>query len=210
VTAWQSWHEDYEDPASDLSRRLAVVQESIRTWADEAPPGPLRLVSICAGQGHDVIGALGGHRRRRDVSGLLVELDGENVAAARRGLQRAGLAAVAAVAGDAGRLDAYTSAVPADLVLVCGVFGNISVPDVRRTVLALPMLLAAGGTVVWTRHRREPDLTPTIRKWFSELGFVEIGFTSPGPNRFAVGTHRLVGEARAFEAGDAPLFTFQR
>lgn len=210
MTAWQSWHEDYEDPASDLSRRLAVVQESIRTWADEAPTGPLRVVSVCAGQGHDVVGALGGHRRGRDVSGLLVELDEENVAAARRGLQRAGLAGVVAVAGDAGRLDAYASAVPADLVLVCGVFGNISVPDVRRTIDALPMLVAAGGTVVWTRHRREPDLTPMIRKWFSGLGFVEIGFASPGPDRFAGGTHRFDGEPRAFKADDAPLFTFQR
>jgi hypothetical protein len=69
-------------------------------------------------------------------------------------------------------------AVPADLVLVCGVFGNISDDDVKTTVLALPTLCAHGGTVIWTRHRREPDLTGAIRTWFKEAGFVERAFVA--------------------------------
>lgn len=87
VTAWQRWHDDYDDPDSDLSARLVVVQGWIQTGADQAPAGPLRLISVCAGQGHDVIGALGPHRRSRDVRGLLVERDVGNVAAAERGLK---------------------------------------------------------------------------------------------------------------------------
>ena len=43
------------------------------------------------------------------------------------------------------------------------------------------------GTVIWTRHRRPPDLTPQIRAWFAESGFDEIAFealeTSVGVNR---------------------------
>ena len=165
---------------------------------------------MCAGQGHDVAGALGGHRRRSDVTGLLVELDPVNVEAAQLRLRDAGLDGVTAVAGDAARLDAYEAAAPADLVVVCGVFGNIADSDVRRTIEALPVLAARGATVVWTRHRRQPDLTGEIRRWFEASDFVELDFTSPGPDSFAVGTHRFTGEPRTWQGDEQPLFRFLR
>ena len=210
MTDWSAWHEGYADAGSDLSRRLAVVEHRVRTWADAAPAGPLRLISLCAGQGHDVVGALAPHARRLDVTGLLVESDRGNVAVARREVRRAELPGIAVVQGDAARLDTYRDAVPADLVLVCGVFGNISDRDVRRTIAALPSLVAAGATVVWTRHRRAPDLTGDIRLRFGASGFEELDFTSPAPDRFAVGTHRLARPPDAFSPDAAGLFTFTR
>lgn len=30
--------------------------------------------------------------------------------------------------------------------------------------------------VIWTRHRRLPDLTPRIRAWFTDAGFDEVAF----------------------------------
>jgi hypothetical protein len=143
------------------------------------------------------------------VTGLLVELDPDNVAAAQDALLAAGLRGLRAVVADAGLTSSYAGAVPADLVLVCGVFGNICDEDVRRTVGALPMLCAAGGTVVWTRHRREPDLTPSIQAWFATAGFEQLGFTSPGPDRFAVGVQRLVAPPDP-AAPPARLFAFNR
>jgi hypothetical protein len=53
--------------------------------------------------------------------------------------------------------DHYQGMAPADLVLVCGAFGNISLGDIERTVGACCQLCAAGGTVVWTRNRAAPD-----------------------------------------------------
>lgn len=209
MTEWQRWHEDYDDPESDLSRRLAVVQRGITTWIDDAPAGPLRLISMCAGQGHDVVGALRRHRRRGDLDGLLVERDEVKVAAARHGLQEAGLSGVTAVVGDAAKLAAYSIAAPADLLLVCGVFGNISDEDVQQTIAALPMLAHPGATMIWTRHRRAPDLTEAIRGWLETSGFAEVDFSSPGPDRFAVGTHRFVGDPPPFVPAAAPLFTFR-
>jgi len=41
-------------------------------------------------------------------------------------------------------------------VLVCGVFGNTTDDDVRRTIGYYAQLCAHGGTVVWTRNRRDP------------------------------------------------------
>lgn len=208
MTDWQRWHDPYDDPSSELSERLGVVQRRLREWLDEQPPGSLRLLSLCAGQGRDVAGALQHHDRRLDLSGLLVELEPENARAANSALQAAGLPHVHAVVGDAGRTASFAGAVPADLLVLCGVFGNISDSDVQRTVEALPMLCAEGATVVWTRHRRAPDLTPAIRRWFSYAGLDEVDFSSPGPSQFAVGTHRLAAAPRPFES--RTLFTFDR
>jgi hypothetical protein len=207
VTDWRSWHDGYADPGSDLSRRLAVVQGLIRSWLDDARAGELRLLSACAGQAHDVIGALSDHPRRGDVRGLLVEQHAANAEAARAGLRRAQLHDIDVLTGDAGSTTPYVSLVPADLVLVCGVFGNVAEGDVRGTVEALPALLAQQGSVIWTRHRREPDLTPKIRSWFADAGFEELAFVSPGPGRFSVGTHRLAAPPASYEP-DRPLFAF--
>ena len=205
---WVSWHEPYDDPDSPLSRRLRCVQGFVAGWLDGRSPTQTRVVSVCAGQGHDLLDVLTG---RDDVDGLtvrLVELDPVNVSAARRRAEGvpAGVE-VDVVEGDAARLAAYEGAVPADLVLMCGVFGNISDDGVRQTVAALPMLCARGATVVWTRHRREPDLTPSIRAWFEGAGFDEVDFVSPGVDNWSVGVHVFGGEPWPLDR-DAVMFRF--
>ena len=111
--------------------------------------------------------------------------------------------------GDAACSDRYLHAAPADLVLLCGIFGNISDADVRTTIEAAPELCAAGAEVVWTRHRRHPDLTPSIRRWFDEVGFEEVDFTAPQSDHWSVGVHRLVAAPRPLEPGRR-WFTFIR
>src|ERR1700761_2848223 len=88
---WAEWHRDYDDPDSLLSRRGKLVQGHLRAELDRAPAGDVRLISLCAGQGRDVIGVLTGHPRRDDVRARLVELDERNVALARQAAQAAGL-----------------------------------------------------------------------------------------------------------------------
>ena len=46
---------------------------------------------------------------------------------------------------DAGTSDAYAGAVPADLVLACGVLGNVTPDDVAATIAFLPRLCAPGA-----------------------------------------------------------------
>jgi Putative methyltransferase len=193
-----------------LAQRLELVQAQIRTALAERET--TRVVSICAGEARDLIGVL--EETRAPVTGRLVELDPANADAARAGLAAAGCAGVEVVTGDAAVTDAYGGAVPADLVLACGVFGNIADDDVRRTVAALPQLCARGATVVWTRHRKPPDLTPAIRAWFAEAGFEELGFESIEGGReeewiASVGTCRWPYDAVPLERG-VRLFTFVR
>jgi hypothetical protein len=204
---WSEWHRPYDDPSSPLSQRLHLVQDHLRTALDRCPEGPIRLISMCAGQGRDVIGTLADHRRRDDVQALLVEWDARNVAFAAKAATDVGVPGVAVVQADAGMSDAYETAAPADIVMACGVFGNISDGDIARTVSLLPSLCAPRATVIWTRHRQAPDRTPTIRHWLTEAGFIDEAFEGPSRLFIGVGVGRLAREPDTFTPGRR-LFEF--
>lgn len=189
---WLAWHERYDQPGSLLARRLAVVQERIRLALDAAPPGRIDVLSLCAGQGRDLLGVLADHPRRDEVRAVLVELDPRNTEVARRRAEEIGLRGIEVVTGDAALTDHYLSSAPARLVLACGIFGNITAEDVRRTVEHCAALCRPGGSVVWTRHRREPDLVPSICGWFADSGFEREFVTEPGD--FGVGAHRRLDD----------------
>jgi hypothetical protein len=200
---WQEWHHAYDQPDSPLARRLATVQGCIAAALDAAPPGPIRVVSMCAGEGRDLLGVLEHHPRRADVQGRLVELD-PGLAGTARAHAPAGVEVIEA---DAGMSDSYAGAVPADLVLMCGVFGNISDADMMRTIDLASTLCAPDAHVIWTRHRRRPDATPAVRQRFAENGFDEVEFHAPKGTAFGVGMQRLAAPPSEFQPG-VRLFDF--
>ncbi|HEY5488740.1 MAG TPA: class I SAM-dependent methyltransferase [Candidatus Limnocylindrales bacterium] len=205
---WQAWHAGY-DSDTPLRRRLEIVQRHIGVVLDTFYEAPLRVVSMCAGEARDLLGALD-DRGRRDITGCLVELDPELAGRARAHAQALGLHDLDVRVGDAGTSASYAGAVPADLVLVCGVFGNISEADIERTLRALPMFSAPGATVIWTRHRRAPDMTFSIRRWLAASGFDSTAY-DPVPDSDTMGTVGVAvfrGETAPFV--DQPLFAFIR
>jgi hypothetical protein len=204
---WATWHEGYDDAESDVSQRLLAVQHRLADALDHAPRGPIRIISACAGQGHDVIGVLKGHARATDVRALLVETDIHNVRVARDRVAAASIAGVAVLQADAGITGTYRNAVPADVLMLCGIFGNVSDEDVHRTITNASRLCAHQAIVLWTRHRRDPDRTPQIRSWFADAGYEELAFDSPGVDRFALGTVRLAPPPLPYRP-DMRLFTF--
>jgi SAM-dependent methyltransferase len=204
---WVAWHTPYDEPGSNLERRLRWVQRRIRQVLDEAKIGPIRVLSLCAGQGRDLLEVLADHPRRHDVTGLLVELDERNVAEARAHAEAAGLAGIDVVQADASSTSAFAEAVPADLLLVCGVYGNISDADIAKTVRHLPELCAPGALTIWTRHRGDPDLTPAIRQWYVDAGFEELTFDTDEGFLFGVGTFRLTAPPLPYSPG-VHLFDF--
>lgn len=207
TTYWQEWHEPYTDESSPLSRRLRVVQSHITSWLDERPGESLTAVSVCAGQGHDLLGVLAARPDAQRVRAVLLEYDVHNVAVAQAAVDAAQLSEVTVARADAGDLAAYRGLVPADLVLLAGVVGNISNGDVRRTISALPQLCAPGATVIWTRTRRAPDLTPAIRRWLRAEALGEQAFHAPPDVLFAVGVHRFDGVPQPL-AQNGSLFQF--
>lgn len=185
-----------------------AVQRQIRVALDAAPPGPLKVVSVCAGQGRDLIGVLADHPRRADVTARLVELDERNASAARSSAASAGLTNIDVVTGDAALTDQYAGMVPADLVLMCGVFGNMTDADVERTIGYCSQLCAENGVVVWTRGRWEPDLVPQICAWYEDRGFERRWLSEPGLG-YGAGAHRLTRAPDPLER-NARMFAFTR
>jgi SAM-dependent methyltransferase len=199
---WTEWHAGYDDPGSKLARRLEIVQSKVRDVLDHAAAGPVTVLSMCAGQGRDLLGVLDGHPRRADVRARLVELDPRNVAFARSTAPNG----VEVIEGDAGLIDHYLPLTPADLVLACGVFGNVTDADIQRTVEACSALCREGGTVIWTRHRGDPDRFESACGWFEDHGFEQL-FATPPEMGFGVGAHRLTRPPAPIAAGER-MFTF--
>ena len=203
---WSAWHEQYEDLSSPLSRRLFFVQREI----DRALPRPLdrlfSIVSLCAGQGNDLIPVLQKYVYIQWVRARLVESDPNSVGKLRNTIHSAGLNHLEVMQADAAFTDVYRGMVPVDLVLLCGVFGNISDADIQYTIASLPQLCRTGSTVIWTRSRRAPDITSAIRQWFRESDFEEITFCSPDGVLFTVGAHAFRGQPIPLQS--SKLFTF--
>jgi Putative methyltransferase len=206
ASEWVEWHRGYEG-GRPLAQRLREVQDRLREALDDHPTGPVRVLSLCAGDGRDLLGVLEGYARASAVRARLVELTPELVNAGRERAARDGLTGVEFLRGDASTTDSCVGAVPADIVLACGIFGNIADEDVRSTIDHLPELCTEGATVIWTRGRFEPDLTPAIRGWFAAAGFTERSFVALPVSTMSVGSHRLTVPPRSFRPG-TKLFTF--
>lgn len=206
-----AWHRRYDDPDSALSWRLRVVQDHLRRELD-GRDGPVRILSACSGDGRDVIGALRGRDDADRVRATLVELHPAIAQAARDAADEAGLRTVEVRTADAGCTDAYLGAVPADVLLLVGIFGNISEADIERTIRAAPSLCTSGALVLWSRGRPDglEDRTAEIRAWFAEAGFAELDYADrQDGSRPSIGAMRLVAAPQPFEAGRR-LFTFIR
>jgi hypothetical protein len=204
---WLAWHADY-DTDSPLSRRLAIVRDQVRQAVLARGDATIQILSLCSGEGRDLIEPLADIGAAARVRGRLVELDPTLAERARQAIAEAGLNGLEVQQGDAGTTAAYAGAVPADLVLVCGVFGNISDGAIERTVRALPSLCASGATVIWTRHRGPPDRTPTIRRWFRSAGFRHHAFIGVPDSPGSVGVEQFVGSPEPFVSG-VRLFEFE-
>jgi len=205
ITDWGRWHEDYQRPDSSLARRLAVVRRRISETLNQCPPGPIRVVSICAGDGRDLLGVLPQHHRANDVRGRLIELDPMLAERARA----AAPPAIEVVCRDASRSEAYEGAVPADLVLCCGVFGNVSDNGVLATINSWPMLCAPGATVIWTRGASGsgPDRREEVRRWVRLAGFNETSFDGV-PETYGIGVSKMIRNSEPYRPG-VHLFSFR-
>ena len=206
-TDWVAWHRQY-DAEGPLTRRLDVVQRHIAEVL-AAARGPITVLSLCSGDARDLVGAaaragIPGAR----IRGRLVELSPVLAGAARERIAAAGLSGLEVVEADAGVASTFADAVPADLVLLCGIFGNVSDEDIQRTVASMPRVCAPNATVIWTRHRREPDLTPSIRAWFEAAGFRHVAFEPVPDSSGGVGVERFAADPAPLDPA-LRLFTFR-
>jgi ubiquinone/menaquinone biosynthesis C-methylase UbiE len=206
VTDWVRWHQAYDDPDSWLTRRLTAVRRRFAEGLFEL--GPERnILSLCAGDGRDVLPVLR-DRPEKPRKVVLVEKDPRLVQAASEQAEAFGLNSVQVIEGDAGEVASFAEHLPVDVLLLCGIFGNISEADIEATVASVPSLLSANGLVIWTRGRFEDvDLRPLIRQWFTDSGMRERSFDGE-PEPFGVGVAQMTGSIVSDRPVPARLFTF--
>jgi len=87
------WHEAYDDPASDLSWRLRQVQAYIRSALDQMA-GQGTVLSLCAGDGRDVLQVLAERDDSSRIQTMLLELHPVLAQRAREFATASGLANV--------------------------------------------------------------------------------------------------------------------
>jgi len=206
---YDDWHRQYDDPDSGISWRLRMVQSWIRRALDERS-GPFKVISACAGDARDLLGVLAERDDAGRVDATLIEIDDTIASRAEQAAARLGLDGVRVRRQDAGRTESYTDVAAADLVLLVGIFGNISDADIARTIAWSPALCAPGAMLLWSRGRDDGDLNPQIRSWFGEAGFAEVDYAERDSGSLpALGAMRFGGSPPPIVRGGR-LFTFIR
>jgi hypothetical protein len=168
------------------------------------------VLSLCAGDGRDVLPVLAERDDSSDVCTTLIELHPILAQRARNFATEAGLRSVTVRTGDAGNTAAYAGSVPADLVIMIGIFGNISDDDVRRTIRTAPQLCRPGATLLWSRGTNATDRNASVRAWLGAASFAEqdyLEFDDHEGERAALGSARYDGPLQPLTPG-LQLFTF--
>ncbi|MDZ8186955.1 MAG: class I SAM-dependent methyltransferase family protein [Nostoc sp. ChiSLP02] len=193
---WYEWHDLYNTEPK-LQQRLEIVREYIAYSLNASPDGTIRIVSVCAGDGRDLLGVLKNHHRAKDVRARLVEINPDLVERGRATIESLGLSKqIEFINGDATLSSNYIGAVPADIAIACGVFGNL--PDegeLSRLLDNLSFLSKPGTFVLWTRgHSQGIPHSDNVRRIFSKSGFEEVNFKLTATGDMGVGIHRYLGE----------------
>lgn len=68
ISDWNKWHDEYEDPNSELAHRARLVQKQVVAKVDSRAPSPVSIVRVCGGQGRELFGALEDRPRLSYVS----------------------------------------------------------------------------------------------------------------------------------------------
>lgn len=195
-----------------VQRRLTEALDALDA-PDALGTTPRHILSLCAGEGRDVVPVLATRHARAGLRAVLVERDPQLAGRAADAAHAAGLASVDVRCADAGLVASFVDVLPVDVLLVCGVFGNLAHDHVRAVVGMLPRLVAPGGFVLWTRGGSAPDRRQEVRRWFSEARMEEHAFDG-APALYGVGLHRRPAgpvAAGPVQAGglSGRLFTFE-
>jgi hypothetical protein len=207
---WTHWYKHY-DVTPRIQARLRVVRRQIIDFLNDCPAGPVTVVSVCSGDGRDLVGALAEHPRRDEVIAWLLDIHAETLERGRAAAAAAGLGRqLRFLQSDATRASSYLGIVPADLVLISGVLGHLRPAGVAGLLGALPMLCKAGGGVILNRGvllNGGREQVPVIRQLLRDTGFEETDYEVTGADGFACLRARFAGPALPLDTNRV-LFEF--
>jgi ubiquinone/menaquinone biosynthesis C-methylase UbiE len=207
---WSGWPElAYQRP--HMRERLRIVQEQLAECLDQAPRGPLQILSICAGDGRDVIGVLQSHRRQKDVEAYLVELNGQSVTEGIKQMEASGLENVVNfINADATDYSTYKNLAPCDIVLLCGVLGHVPANGLAKLIHALASFCKPGGKIIWTRKISKGEhLLKQVQSQFDDNLWSPVRQDSTFNKKWVVCTYRYRGPALEIPR-NGRIFTFRK
>lgn len=206
---WASWP-DRAYQNQGYRQRLSTVQSHLAESLHGAPTGRVRILSICAGDGRDVIGVLPSHPRRADVSAALVEQSERSIKHGQADANAAGISGVVSfLHGDATLFETYRGIAPAEIVLFCGVWGHVPARERQNVVQGLSCLCRPGGVVIWTRGiAKGMDRLQQIEAAFEGRSWQKSRLSFTADQNWAVVTQRYCGPALEVPA-DGRFFSFE-
>ena len=208
MSEWVDWHEGYApgSPLSHASRGGAAPDPSERST--RAPPGPIHVISMCAGDGRDLLGVLPDTSPQPRTFARCWWNSTPTLRNAPRERAAEVSPTIEVVTGDASN-DQQLMRVPSRPTSCSRAASSATSPTTTFTTRWLICRRSAhpNATVIWTRGTFAPDLTPTIRVWFMEAGFTELDFVAIPDTTVGVGANRLTSPPHPFEP-DVRLFTF--
>lgn len=207
---WFAWHGNY-DRNRNLQARLSIVCDQLSACLSHCEAGPVRVISVCAGDGRDLLMTMIDQPRAPDVQALLVEQDARLVKSGQSAADLGGIGErLRFIEGDATDSSVYQGFAPADVVLVCGVFGHVREQDVPQLIQSLTLLCKSGGSVVWTRSTKAWDgenNVNRIKELFQAAEFVEVAYELTPRGASGIGTHRYLGSGGTLPESET-LFIF--
>jgi hypothetical protein len=207
---WSGWPQ-VAYRRENYQQRLRVVKVHLAECLNDAAQGPLRLVSLCAGDGRDVIDVLQSNRRRNDVGAWLVELNGQSIADGALHMKASGLEKlVNFIHADATDYLTYQTLVPCDIILLCGVWGHVPVNERALLVRALASFSKPGGSLIWTRGiSRGMDRLNEIQSQFANSSWERVRLSFTPNDKWAISTHRYCGPSLELPASGR-IFNFRK
>lgn len=208
---WNQWLDRYETN-QPLRERLTFVVSHIAKAILDCHEDPVPVLSVCAGDGRDLVVALSSMESKRMVRADLIESNPDVVSKGRNLVAEHGLSqSVKFRCADATKRRTYQYLTPAKVVIVSGVFGNLRDIDAARLIRLLHSLCQPDSLVIWTRNLVEFDdggsATDKIREILRASDYEETRFERTQSGVFAIATHRYRGQTKPLPT-DEILFDF--
>jgi 2-polyprenyl-3-methyl-5-hydroxy-6-metoxy-1,4-benzoquinol methylase len=199
---WYDWHiEKHSDPNSYTSQRMTdiglVIEEYLKDTVHRS-----NIVSVCAGQGLDLIPILRQYPNSADA--YLIDIEQQNIDHINK--ISTGLEGIHTYAADATVSNTYiNNKIPrANLLLVCGVFAHLTSEDQSIFIQNMRSLLKPGGYVIWTRI---DEYLNDIHEKFENNGYKKIDLSHINLSTGSVGMSRLKESIKTLHP-DKQIFNF--
>nr|WP_253219607.1 class I SAM-dependent methyltransferase family protein [Pseudomonas chlororaphis] len=182
-----------------MQARLVEVSQQVADAINALESPRVQILSLCAGDGRDLLKVLLSGHTSKAVDATLIELDQVLVEQGRKAFAEHGLGDIVRFrCADATLFSSYRDLPKAELVMVCGVFGNVRGDHVERLIFSLKGFCRPDARVVWTRSLNEFDdgeaAADWIRRCFALAGFRESAFKRTSEGTFGVGSFIYEGE----------------